>query len=188
MVGEQWQEEISRRVVGAQIVVGALTAGCIVFLGIALLLHGGPPPADEEEAVPLFGYVALFVAVAAVAARLVIPAAIMTRSRQQIADGSWQLPEGRRDRAELTAFLGRTGDAGKLWLLFLTRTIIAAAVLEAAAFFSLVAYLIGPSVVNLIVAVLMIVGVAFEFPRRGSVLRWIEDQLRMVDQLRSLGR
>ena len=85
-------------------------------------------------------------------------------------------------------FLERTGDAGQLFVVFQTRTIVAGALLEGTAFFALITYMIERSPLALTLAVLLILGVAVHFPTRSGVIRWIEDQLRLVERERQFGR
>jgi len=181
-----WAEEIARRVRMAQIIVLALVGGCVMFLAVALMASGGGGRDGQET--PTLVYVAILLTAGAILARLVVPAAIMTRGRQQIAEGTWQVPGGRADAARLEEFLEKTGDAGRLWLLFLTQTIIGAALLEGVAFFWIIVSLVTQSAFALGAGVVLIVGVLLHFPTKGRVRHWIEGQLRMVEEQRALRR
>jgi hypothetical protein len=183
-----WQEEIARRVPLAQIIVGAMVVGTLALAAVAAVIGAGAEEPVANDQVSVLTYIAVVVAVASILVRLVVPAAVMTRGRENIVRGNWDLAQEERAPASLVDFLKNTGDAGKLWLLFLTRTVLSAAVLEGAAFVCLVAYFIDRSVLALALSVALIVGLALHFPTRGSVIHWIEDQLRIVDQQRELSR
>jgi hypothetical protein len=165
-----------------------MVLGTLVLLAVAVGIGAGEQQPGADDRVSVLTYVAVIVAVASILIRLVVPTAIMTRGRENIVRGNWDLKQEERAPAGLVEFLENTGDAGKLWLLFLTRTIVSAAVLEGAAFVCLVAYFIDHSALALAVSVALVLGLALHFPTRGSVVHWIEDQLRIVDHQRGLSR
>jgi hypothetical protein len=184
----QWREEIAPRISMAQIIIAGMVTGCLIFLAIALVIVLQTKDPNADQTVSVLTYVAAIVAASAIIVRFVVPAAIMSRGRENIAKGTWQSSQSSRTRVHLDPFLDATGDAGKLWLLFLTRTILCGAVLEGAAFVCLVVYLIDHSNLALAVAVALIVGLALHFPTRNAVIFWIEDQLRIIDLQRGTGR
>jgi hypothetical protein len=183
-----WQEEIARRVPLAQVIVGAMVIATLALLAVVAVVGPGDEQPGADDEVSVLTYVAAVVAVASIVVRLVVPAAIMTRGRENIVQGNWSLSQEQRAPASLLSFLENTGDAGKLWLLFLTRTIVSAAVLEGGTFVCLLAYFIDRSVLALAMSVALLLGLALHFPTRGSVIHWIEDQLRIVDHQRGLSR
>jgi hypothetical protein len=137
---------------------------------------------------------AVGLAVAGVAARLILPRLIVSRGRQRIIDGSWRPPqpqgEGPAERArqeDLAQFIERTGDAGKLFYVLRMRTYVAGAVLAIPAYAAVLWYTMARSPVTLIVAIALMIGVAGLFPTRSKVFHWIEEQLRLVEQQRKLG-
>ena len=89
---------------------------------------------------------------------------------------------------QFARFLEQTGDAGRLFCVFQTRTIVATALLEGTAFFALISYMIGRSPVALALAIVMMVAVAGHFPTRAGVIGWIEDQLHRLERERQYGR
>jgi len=186
------REAIGRRVLTLQIVVGALVAGLLVFLVVVLVvIQEGMPGAPEVASI--LTYVAVGLALTAVLVRLFVPDMIVARGRRQIGEGAWQMPRsapahGATGQQHSAQFVEQTGDAGRLFLVFQTRTIVAAALLEGPAFFALIAYMLGRSPLAMIVALLLILGVALHFPTQSGVLHWIEEQLRRVDEERQFGR
>jgi hypothetical protein len=188
MSTNSWPDEIGPHLRTLQIVIAALTTGCLIFMVIALfLVQIRPGAAAGNEVPPMITYLALGFAGVAVVARIVLPRMIESSARKSIADGTWQFPAGNQNSDQLTERLERLGDAGKLLAVLNTRTIIAGAILEGSAFFALVAYLVEHSPLALAAAIVMILGVALNFPTVSGVTRWIEDQLAAIEQARQFG-
>ncbi len=183
MSDSPWHTELTSVLWTLQIVVGALIAGCVAFLVIVLVLLGGMPDGDEPL---LLTYVAIAFAASALIARMVIPGVIISRGRRKIAQGTWRSSQQSTLPPACSKFLEQAGDAGKLWMLFSTATIVAAAILEGAAFFMLVVVLVEKSPLALIVALMLILGLMLHFPTHPRTVRWIEDQLRLIEQERQL--
>jgi hypothetical protein len=179
-----WQEEIGRRVVIGQIIVAALVIGCLFFLGIVLLLK--PPAVAAGAQLPnhLLTMIAMVFVLLAIGARLIIPSVIVASARQSILKGTSPAPGTRAGDEKLAEFLDRTGDAGRLWLAYLTRTIVGAAILEGTAFYCLITYMIERTPLALGLALGLIAALAMHLPTRSRVIHWIEDQLRILEQQR----
>jgi hypothetical protein len=184
-----WQEWVSKRVFVLQIIVAALVAGCTFFLVIALLVPGpGAQGAGGERPLQFTWIAAAFMA-AVIAARLVVPTIVVRNGRSSIARGTFSFPWDRDTGSQAEGEeLKQMGDAGPLFMLYQTKTIIGAALLEGVTFFMTIAYLIERSPIALGLAVALILAVAAHMPTRTGVVHWIEDQLRFVDDERSLGR
>jgi hypothetical protein len=181
-----WREEVERRVVTPQIIVAALLVASIGFLAVAVVVvHLGIVEPDMELAWVMNLVLVLFL-IGDMIARLIVPGALVAQGRRMIAAGQWSLPEGAGD-GDATAFIEETGDAGRLLGLYQTRTIIASALLEGVAFFGIIVYLIAQSMIGLVVAVAMILGLAFHVPTRSGVVHWIEDQLELIEKERQFG-
>jgi hypothetical protein len=130
----------------------------------------------------------LQIIVAALVAGCVFPTIVVRKGRRQIARGTFSLPQNRDaplqgPREELD----QMGDAGRLFLLYQTKTIIGAAMIEGITFFMLIAYLAERQAVALGIAVALILAVAAHMPTRTGVIHWIEDQLRFVEEERAFG-
>ncbi len=185
MADSQWRDELGPMLRTLQIVVGALIAGTVGFLVVVLVVF---TTEDRGDAAPVITYVAVAFAVTTLIARIVTPGIIIARGRRAIARGTWRLTQGSAaPPARIAELLERTGDAGKLGILFNISTIVAAALLEGAAFFAIVAYMMEHSVLSLIVAVVLIFGLATHVPTRSRLIHWIEDQLAQLQQERHLG-
>jgi uncharacterized membrane protein len=84
----------------------------------------------------------------------------------------------------LESFFQRTGDAGRLMIVYMTTTIMAGAILEGAVFLLLVAYMVEQQVVSLAVAVAILAALAAHVPWQSRVFAWIDGQLRRLDEER----
>ena len=194
MTESLWQEKTARQILRVeQTVIASLVVGVLIFLGVAVVLvrQGVVPAADTP--LPMLTYVAVGMAVAGLLAGLIVPGVIVARARQQIVDRKWQMTVvepahmAPRLQAAFTEFIQRAGDAGKLLLTHNRSTMVGGAILEGVAFYALTAYLIEHSPLSLWIAIVMLLGVAAHLPTRSRVSRWIEDQLRRVDQQRHSG-
>jgi hypothetical protein len=158
----------------SRIVVGAVTAGPLVFLGIAVALK---PTAKPDW---FLTYFAMGMAAAGLVASEVAMRSFVARSRAQIARGKW-LPPRSGVPLELS------DDASKLLLVFQTTRIMGAAIREGAAIFCLIAYMIEGSLVALGLGLGMLGTVAILFPTREGLRRWLDEQLTAVNEMRRLG-
>lgn len=187
-----WQEDVPKFVRMMQIIVGALVMGSVLFLAIVLLIPTAAKPGAEqagEPGTPFLSYVALAYLGAAILAWVVVPGMVVRAGRRSIARGTFRLLafDERASEAKREA-LEQMGDAGRLLMLFQTKTIVATAVLEGATFFMLIAYMIERFTPVLVVAVATIGVIAAHMPTSRGVIHWIEDQLRLLGEERSLGR
>jgi len=157
-----------------QIIVGALAFGCIFFLMIVLVIGLQAGPVADQGGL-LVTYVAVAFAVVALLARQVVPAVIAAGGRRRIT-------RGKTDNLEQPAV------RHTLFAVFRTRTIVGAAIIEGVTFFMLIAYLLERSPLALILAVVLILGIASHLPTRSGVTRWIDGQLRLMEEERYLAR
>jgi hypothetical protein len=182
-----WEEQVAKSVWPLQIIVAALVAGCGFFLVIVLAV-GGPAAGNAGDERPLVvSYLALAFLVAVIAARCIVPVVIVRTGRRNIAQGTFpttQTPA--RDEPQPSPSPER--DAAMLLTLFQAKTIVGAALIEGVAFFMLIAYMVERFTPILAVAVVLILVIAAHMPTRSGVVHWIEDQLRLVDEERSMGR
>jgi hypothetical protein len=148
-----------------RIIVGALLAGAATFAGIAIFLraqgHMPPPPG-----VPIVSYVALGFGAIDLIARAVVPSAVVAGMRK-----GWAIaPE-----VPLGNWLG----------LYVTRTIIGAALLEGATFMFLISYLLEGAPWALAAGVVFWGLLALlQFPTRDGVERWVDAQREALQQER----
>jgi hypothetical protein len=164
-----------------QIIVAALTLGCVVFLTVALAVVGGPSSSSDP---PIVTYIASAIAASLVLARIVVPPVLVAQARRQIRQGTSRGSAGNLP-AVVTDSTKQAADAGKLVQVFLTRTVIAAAILEGGVFLLLVSYLVERSPASLGLAVILIVALAAHFPTVAGCSAWIQEQARLLDEERA---
>lgn len=153
-----------------QIIVGALVTGCVVFLAITQVVDHQGEALDKGQT-PIQTYIAIVYAVMSLAARVVAPGVMVSAGRKRIVGaGDEDLDESRVRES--------------LMQLLLTKTIVGAAIIEGATFFMLIAHMIEGMPLTLVLAVALIVVLAFHMPTRSGVTHWIEDQLALIDQER----
>ena len=182
-----WQADIGKAVRTGQIIVGALVGGCLFFLFILLVLAPTGMAGGNRD--PLITWIALGFGALTVVLRLIVPGLVVSRTLGAIARGTYQLGLGQgRPVPNFERFIERTGDAGLLWTVYLTRTIVAGALLEGGAFFLLISYLLEGQLLALGAAIFLIVGIALLMPTRNSVIHWIEDRLRDVEMERQMAK
>ncbi len=180
------ETELRPQVRTLQIIVAALPMGAVVFLTGTLVIRSGDEPAVADPMVAGLGLMtlmALFMTVSVVVARLIVPALMTSSARQSIANGTWQ-PQA--TGAVTKEFFERTGDAGKLCVVYTTRTIVAVALLEGAAFMAIIAYMMEGSTVALGLSIALIAAILLHFPTAPRVVAWIERQLRRITEERDI--
>ena len=180
MQDSHWQDELTPILRPLQIITGALVAGTLFFMVITLAFTGGQFQAANPSIV---SYVAAGFAFVVLMLRMVVPGLIVSKGRKMIARGTLQLPSGGLS-PNMAGSLQRAGDAGRLWMALQTSTIVSASLLEGAAFFALIAYLVDQSLLSFIIAIALIVGVILHIPSRSRIIRWTEDQLTQLEQER----
>jgi len=192
MSDSSWREELGPIVRTEQIIVGGLVAGSLGFLVVAAVLvsQGTFDAGGGDEGLAAMAWamnlvLGLFL-IGDVAARLIVPSMIIAQARRKIAAGQWRLPDG-PNQASAMPIIERTGEAGMLFFTHQTKTIVAAAIIEGVTFFAIIVYMMTQSMFGLAVAIVMIAVLTLHFPTRDGVLNWIEDQLRRIDEERSLG-
>lgn len=169
----------ARLVRALQVIVGTMALGTLAFAAVAggLRAAGRGPEADESG---MFRYLAIGLAVLSILMWQLLPRAVATRGRRQIAAGAFT-PPAQGWLAELTQ-----SEDGRLRLLYQTCTILGAAALEAAALFACVVHLVadafGILVLGIGLAGLMLLA---EFPTRARADRWVEAQQRLLAEERS---
>jgi len=180
MTDSNWQEEITPVLRQCQIIVGSLIAGSVVFL-VIVLFRGQPQAANAGP--PVMTYVAMAFMAVILVARMIVPAVVARLARRQILLGETPfLP--RVGGASIKGMIENAGDAGRLALIFQTKTIIAGALLEGCTFFMLVAHMIEGSLISLGAALALILALAMVVPTRAKMARWIENQLELLEQER----
>ena len=107
---------------------------------------------------------------------VVLPAALTRAAVRQIATGSWQPPAARPGSFAT--------DIGKLLAVRLNTLIVAMALLEGAAFFACIAYLLEGQAVALVAVGVALALMLVRFPTEARVRAWLEQQAERLAQLR----
>jgi len=160
MFTEEERAWLAQATTTMQIIVGALASGVLLFLGVALLItrQAGGPPADE----PLLTYLSVALAAGSIVAALVVPGILIRRQRNAILAGKAKFQIGSIGGAPLPE-ADRT--LGPFVASYQTARILRSAILEGAAFFCLLAYLIErrtPALVAAGVLVLVLLRACFK--------------------------
>jgi hypothetical protein len=185
------EEVIARQTRVLQIIVVALVAGCLIFIGIAVVLNlAAEPEGEPAEAAsaPFITYIMLGFSGAAILARLTVVPLIVSSARKRIASGTWQPPtsQGVRPNPQIQHFIEQHGDTARLFGLYMTKTIIGAAFLEGASFMCGMAFLLEGHPLALAGEVVGAIGVALHFPTASGVITWIDAHERRIAEEKEL--
>ncbi len=175
MLDRQQQDYLDRFTSTVQIITGALALGIVVYAIVVLLMEPEQAEADEAR------FISLMAAGAAVMAwflSIVVPRLLRTSMRQSIADGNFSVTNIPSAATEL-------GDFGSLASMYQATLIINLAILEAAAFFNLMAYMLEHQTINLFFAAGLLFAIFVKFPTRRAVESWINDELGILEELRA---
>jgi hypothetical protein len=158
----------SKRILTMQIIAAALALGAFFFLVIVLVVrstgHAAQPPAT-----PLLTYIGIGFAVMALAASMFVPQLIVAGGLKNIV----------RRKGSTTA----EDEIVSLCFLYQTSMIQGLALIEGAAFFQIIAYLIEGQAASLIAAAILLVLMVLQIPHRARVEAWIErQQVKMQEQ------
>jgi len=173
MLNDDERELLKPLVRTMQIIVGALAIGIVNFLVVALwiVLSSNDPAADP----PLLTYVAMGTAVLAFAASALVATFIAGPLKQQVANAQAFDSGGVRD---FRTYAG----------VYQTLLIIRCAILEGAAFFCLVSFMVEHQNAGLVVATILLLAILVQFPTMPRLESWIETELLAAEQMRQLGR
>ena len=174
MLNDVQRESLGGLLMTMRVIVAALVSGVVMFFVGVLVLRG-----DQAAGQPMIAYLAAGFAVMAFAASLFVPQVITGPVRQSIAADSApsgaSVPEG-------------VGDVLRLGALYQTRVIIAGALLDGAAFFNIIAYLLEGQMLTLLVTAALILALVSQFPTAARVENWVVNQREIIEQMRSQDR
>lgn len=158
MLTDAQRDQLKQYLLPMQIIVGAMAAGALTFLGISLLFNprGGVQPGRT----PMLTYIGGGAAVVGLIAWTVLPNLVSKQTRTSVLEG----------------------DARRLAVNFQTRPIIGCALLEGIAFLNIVAHTIERQNVSLIVAGVFLLLLLSQFPTLDRLERWIESEFVAVKQ------
>lgn len=146
-----------------QIVCGALMMGVVSFLGVVIFIRIGKG-VQPAPVVPIVACLAAGMAALMTVVRLVVPLLVTRSAIKQI------------------TVIRPLNDIRKLDLygVYQTQMIVGCALLEGAAFFNLISFLIEGQVWSLGIVAALLAMMAASFPTLERVDGWAEDQLRQL--------
>lgn len=173
-----------------RIIVMALAAGVVIFAVTAILIRLQQAQAPADDAAWMLTILGFAAAPVAFVLSRFVPSVFVAKARRQIANGQFGPPAGANtnptDGPQSSLF--QLGDDGKLFMVYQTKTILAAALLEGAAFLNVVAFLLGGIPIALVLALLLTLAIVAMFPRTSQVVEWIETQRRLMAEEKLLAR
>jgi hypothetical protein len=178
MSNETEPDPIAAIVRTGQIIVGAMASGVLIFLVVVFLLvgRGGPQANPRPQGLnSLITFIALGYSVIALALWRLVPPVFTTASIRAMARrrGPLHPPKPAVDTAELAR-------------LHLPQMIVGTAILEGAAFFDAIAYLIEGNPLALGAALVLCGALLFCFPTLTGVEGWIDLQKEKLEAERHL--
>lgn len=176
---------VAGRVRVLQIVILAMATGFVLFLVIILAVPGFNRPLAAEGYARIVTYIATGYGVLALMLTPLISGTLVSVSRRRIAQTTRLKP---RDDLSNSSAEPSQGAGGALAQLYVGRTLLSAALYEGAGLFLAVAYMLGRIPLALIAAAILFAALLWQLPTTDRVQRWIEEQLRQVEQDRSMTR
>jgi len=168
-----------------QVIVGAMAAGMLCFVAVAVFVRTSGALGEEVGATyPWLTVFAVGALVIVAAVRPVVANAVVTSGIRKIAAGRWPGKNAQEFQGPLAEFIKQAGDAGLLFLLLMTRMVASAALFEGAGFFLVIAYMLEGSWFTLAAAALAIACILAHWPNVQAVQRWITEKQRQVEQMR----
>lgn len=181
MSDADWRHALAGQLGVLRIVVVAMAAGCLTFAIIVAFATGlafGP-------AGPIT-YIAIAAAAGAVVVRFVVLRLIDAAARRAVLELGEAPPQSPRPQRPSAESLVATGEAGLLYARYATRVVAGTAILEGVTLLLLISFVVDHSPYSLALAGLLIVGILLQFPTLGRVIGWIETQLALLADERSL--
>lgn len=157
--------EYSATLYRTQIVTAALTMGVVIFLIIALFVPAFPPgkaPMPGGPLITLFGIA--FTVLDLIARRILLPFITKIKLKE-------------------IARSPKPNQIGEICLLFATRTIVGTALIEAPAFFMVIAYMMERHPAALGTVLLLIVGIAMQITTKEKYKAWLDTQFARLEEL-----
>jgi hypothetical protein len=155
-----------------QIIVGALAIGIINFLGVIFALDLDLSAQGVPASPPWLSYAAVGGSVVAVILSLIVPVFFSKQAEQSLATPN---------AAELDSTAVR-----KAAQIYQAQLMVRCALVEGAAFFCLVAYMLERQTASVITAVVLLVVILLHIPSSSRIEAWIEQRLFEANQLRQL--
>jgi hypothetical protein len=175
------QSFLTGRVRAVQIIIAAMAIGVLVFLAVAFFVHTKVGAIDKTHKLDIITQIALVYGVVALIGGPILAGALVKFGRRRLACGGGPVRPAPRTAS---GFEGKSDQDGtsRLIGLMVTRTIISGAIYEGASLFLGVAYLLNRGLLTAVCAVLLVVALLMQMPTRDRARRWIDEQLRQIEQ------
>lgn len=182
MLSNDQREHIKSLLRPMQIIVFALFMGLMTFLVVIVAMRLGTPPDGQAgpPREPFLSYIAIIAAFVAPVAAVFVPRLVAASMRQAIVDGKPMTDMGMPHASE------ELRQVHPLVAMYQTTLIIGCGILEGAAFFNAVVFMLERQQMNLIAAAVLAVLILVQFPTGGRLVSWVEDELNNIDRLRSM--
>jgi hypothetical protein len=157
-----------------QVIIVALVAGPLFFLGIALFTSAPRSSFGTIGGLPLVTVIAIIISFSTrVGARLILNM-VETAACRKISSGTWQ-PLQKVPGVEIPQ-----DDTGKLMLLFRQQAILNAATTEGPTFFAIIAYMLERHPAALVLAILLMADLVSRIPTRARLDAWMEAKQKTI--------
>jgi len=185
MVDREALEALEPSLRRLQLIVVALATGSLAWSIVVLFLRQARS-GQWGQGTGLLSVLAGAWAALAVLSTGVVMRAIVAGGLRRIAAGRYD--QGRSSAATgFAQLIETTGDNGRLFAILQTQRILGAALLEGAALFAGVTYLLEGRVALLAVAALLACSILLFLPTRSSLERWLTSCTERLEELRSEG-
>jgi hypothetical protein len=168
---ERIPRDFDKSLRGMKIVVAALVMGVLMFGCVTLLSSGEANPGRQS----ILAFLGLIFAAAAFIAREIASNVFVASQRKKIVGGTWGVDS---QYAHLLPNGATTEE--KLVLVYQSRLIIRAAILEGACFFNLVAFMIDHQWWSFAIAAVFAAINLSTIPSRNGLLNWIDQQIELM--------
>jgi hypothetical protein len=175
-LNEDQERFLKKSLVTMQIIAGALIQGVVIFLVVVVFFLPVPP----NRLAVLNSYIGLGLALVAMAMSLVVPNIIVASTKKSLVKGR---------PIDLPKQFGEVSDLGflaPLAGLYQTKMIIAMALLEGAAFFNLVSYMMERQPFTLAVVGMLLLALVMNFPTRRGLEKWLAEETKSIAEMWSL--
>jgi hypothetical protein len=172
MASPDTSDSLAPRIRVMQIIGSALVMGLLIFMGVSLFLRTTGKFRNPPPDVPIISYVAAGFCGIQLIAFFFVPGIMVKAGRRRIGANVGPLGAG----------LVSAHSTGSLCGLYQTSMIVGDALLEGAALFLIIAFLIEGELIALLLAVFLLIILILQIPTRSRVERWIERQQELLTQ------
>jgi hypothetical protein len=177
MLNEEQQAALEGVATTLRIILFALATGLFMFTVVVIVIHN---EADAGEML-LLTMIGVVVAIAMFLASATVPPLIVSTARKELA-------LERPSRIDGPEYPAPPSDVARLGGIYQTQLIVRSALLEGAGFMNATAYLLESQVISLVIIAVLLVTILAKLPTGKSIIAWVQNELRQLDDLRSIAR